>query len=75
MADKLEVLDKIEDGIRSLESSIGEVLPSGLEVDFDRIVSSLSEVVEELQWHKDLSAVSQLIKAIEAVEEAVRMQR
>jgi hypothetical protein len=72
LAEKLEVLDDIEDAIGALESSIVGALPSGFGVDFERIASNLSEVVDELQWTKDLSAVAQIIKAVENVEEAVR---
>lgn len=40
----------------------------------DDITCSMSSVEDELQWHKDLSATAQIIKAVESVADAVREQ-
>ena len=62
----------MEDSLQEIIEQNNRIIGSleNIERDLAEVKNHASSVYDELQWHQDLSAVSQIIKAIESVEAA-----
>ena len=62
----------MEDSLQEIIEQNNRIIGSleNIERDLAEVKNHASSVNDELQWHQDLSAVSQIIKAIESVEAA-----